>query len=274
MNVIATIIARTNSRRLPKKVLEKIDGKPLISHLIGIVQQCQNIDSLYVATSWEDEDAILCEIAEQEGIKSFKGDPLSVIDRMIAVGVKENADYIIRVTGDNPLTDHFILDKLIKNTVEDNFDYGRAEGLPIGSTAEVIKFEALKECRRQIDPLESEYLMLFLYNPSMFDVLVLDFSTWVPENLTLTVDTSEDLIRTRFIQENAPAGLRSSLVEILDLHQKTPIPFIRYESNGEVKLPGGEKMTFADFKDQMEIRKNDSKSVVIVGKVEYLEWVV
>ena len=108
-NTIACIIARTNSTRLPKKVLKKINDEMLIEFLIKKIKRAKNIDSIYLCTSIDKTDKILLEIAESHGIKSYAGSRDKVIERMLKVGEKENANNLIRITGDNVFCDEIFI---------------------------------------------------------------------------------------------------------------------------------------------------------------------
>ncbi len=50
------IQARTNSRRLPKKVMMKINNKSLIEHVASRVKKSKSISKIIVATSNSNKD--------------------------------------------------------------------------------------------------------------------------------------------------------------------------------------------------------------------------
>ncbi|HIG37493.1 MAG TPA: hypothetical protein EYQ12_08385 [Oceanospirillaceae bacterium] len=60
-------------------------------------------------------------------------------------GEVENANNVIRITGDNVFTSTEYLEGQISIHNEQDLDYTRIIGVPLGTTAEVIKFSALKK---------------------------------------------------------------------------------------------------------------------------------
>ena len=60
------IQARLSSKRLPNKVLEKINGKPLIKYLISRITSVFNSDQIILATSIEEDDDPLIDFCEQK----------------------------------------------------------------------------------------------------------------------------------------------------------------------------------------------------------------
>ena len=78
MNIIC-IVARTNSTRLPKKVLKKIGNQKMIEHLIDRMKLSNKFNAIYLCTSKHPDDIILIEIAENKGINYVAGSELAVI---------------------------------------------------------------------------------------------------------------------------------------------------------------------------------------------------
>ncbi|PKP62020.1 hypothetical protein CVT91_00890 [Candidatus Atribacteria bacterium HGW-Atribacteria-1] len=266
---IACIIARTNSKRLSKKVLREINGIKLIEYIIKKIKRSKLVDEIYLCTSIDKEDEILIEIASKNNIKSFAGSRESVIDRMLEVAKIENADNVIRITGDNVFTDEVYLDLMLKYHNKYNFDYSRTEYLPIGVTAEVIKTIALKKCYSLVDPKFSQYLLLYIFQPEKYNCQVL-----IPEDThrhpdwSLTVDTPDDFQRTEEIiekQRNIP-----NYIDILSICKNNKINNLYYKVSDNVKCPGGLLITYSTFRNEMEERIKKSK-IIQLKKGEYLE---
>tara|TARA_Y100001954_G_C15725443_1_gene560483 strand:+ start:393 stop:1166 length:774 start_codon:yes stop_codon:yes gene_type:complete len=169
MKNIICIVARTNSTRLKSKVLRKIGANRLIEHLIERMKLSKEFDEIYLCTSNHPDDKVLVSIAKEHNIKYIAGSELAVIERLLDAANKANADNIVRVTGDNPLTDPFILDDVLKNHIENNSDYSIMTFLPRGSTGDIIKTSALKKLYKTIDPNESQYLAIYINDPSNFN---------------------------------------------------------------------------------------------------------
>ena len=93
------------------------------------------------------------------------------MSRFIDVSEKYNADNIVRVTGDNPLTDPEIIDFLIDKHINNNLEYTYCSSTPIGTRSEVISSTMLKKCHcLLIDKNSSEYMTWMLNRPDHFKV--------------------------------------------------------------------------------------------------------
>ena len=254
MKNIVCIIARTNSQRLPHKTILDIDGKKTIEHIIDSMKELKYADKVYLCTSVDEEDKILLEIAKENGIEAYAGSRDSVIDRMLDVAKMENADNLLRVTGDNIFTDPIILDFALKEHMEKEADYTRVERLPIGVTGEVMKVSAVKDCYSKIDPDKSEYLAVYMFNPDDYKCLtVLPPEKFNLPYQTLTVDTPQDWERTQFIFEHI-SEKKIYFGDIAALSEKMDIPHYDMDREGLVKLPDDERITYAEFRKMYEAR--------------------
>ncbi|MBJ05269.1 MAG: hypothetical protein CMP65_05165 [Flavobacteriales bacterium] len=251
---IACIIARTNSTRLPKKVLREVRGISMIEYIIRKIKRAKLVDDIYICTSTHSTDKILIDIAESLGVKAYAGSLDSIIDRMIDVGEIEKADNVIRITGDNIFTDEKYLDLMIKYHKKNHADYTRVENLPIGVTSEVISLKALKRCYTMMNPNESQYLLLYMFQPSKFKCQVLlPIVKHQQPQMTLTVDTPEDFERTKLITEAFPNKI-VTLDDVLNFCKKNHLDHTIYKPNDIVKFPSNLEMTFKSFRTEIDAR--------------------
>ena len=266
--VVACIIARTNSTRLPKKVLKSVGNYILIEYLVEKIKKSKLVDEIYLCTSVDKNDKVLLNIAQELKIKSYAGSLDSVIDRMLDVAEIENATEVVRITGDNIFTDEVYLDIMINHHLKNKAEYTRTENLPIGVTAEVINVEALKICYSLMSPDESQYLMLYMFQPNIFKCLVI-----LPEarhskpNYTLTVDTPEDFERTLSI---ITTNKILDLDQILEICDKKDIKNLIYEKKGVVKFPANLNIYFDTYRKEMSLRVEMSK-IYKIKAGEYLK---
>ena len=77
------IEARTGSSRLPNKVVAEIEGKPMIFYVIDRIKQIKSVEQIILATTQEENDKILTEIAKQNSIGSFVGDLQPLVGRVL-----------------------------------------------------------------------------------------------------------------------------------------------------------------------------------------------
>ena len=262
MKSVACIIARTNSSRLPRKVLREINGITLIEHIINKTKRAKGIDQIYLCTSVDPDDKILLEVAKNNGIEGYAGSRDCVIDRMLDVGEKEEADALIRITGDNIFTDEVYLDLMIQRHEQHEVEYTRTEYLPVGVTAEIIGYNALKRCRAAIDPKYSQYLMLYMFNPSLYKSLTL----FPPKehrhpNWSLTVDTPEDMQRTLEILKDKE--IVPNYHEVCRICKELHPEHLEYSPSGAVKFPADVSISFDTYRFEMEKRIAQSQHAEI-----------
>ncbi|HTF82901.1 MAG TPA: hypothetical protein VL947_14305 [Cytophagales bacterium] len=268
MKNIICIIARTNSKRLERKALKEVNGISMIERIITKMKKSKLASDIYICTSWEEGDQVLVDIAKKHGIKSYCGHPDAPVERLRKVAEMENADNVVRVTGDNIFTDEVYLDLMFKYHTQNNADYTRTEFLPLGATAEVIKAQALYKCFETM-PIEfSEYLLMYIFQPKFFDCQVL-----IPSEIhkhadwSLTVDTPADWTRTEQILEGQTGLLNYD--EIVKICNGKKIDHLVWDADGLIKLPGDFFITYQAFRAEMEMRIQKSKQVQISHE-EYL----
>jgi spore coat polysaccharide biosynthesis protein SpsF len=263
---IACVIARTTSTRLPLKVLRRVNNKyRMIDFILQRLKAVKNIDKIYLCTSNEMVDDIMDDIAEDNQVEIYRGSPDSVIDRIIAVGEVENANNVIRITGDNVFTATEYLEGQISIHNEQDLDYTRVIGVPLGTTAEVIKFSALKKCYQNIDPKVSEYLLLYIFRPDIYKCGTISIDNLKNySDYSVTVDTAEDLERTRKIldrYEHDPIGITTKrILAIINGHKLNNSTI----SNSDmIKMPYSKEISFLDFQKDMQKRIDSSEQYVL-----------
>jgi spore coat polysaccharide biosynthesis protein SpsF len=266
MKVVACIIARTVSKRLPIKILRDLkEGVSMIDFIVQRIKKVSEIDEIYICTSRNIVDDILEDVAIRNEVKIYRGSEDEVIERMITVGEIERADVLLRITGDNPLTSIEYLPKQLKLLIENNLDYTRIIDVPIGASAEVISLKALKDCYSKMDPTVSEYLMLFLFEPNTYKCGVIKVFKEDYSNYSVTVDTPEDLIRTRMVL-NKFQGEDIQLKDIVEIYENdfsNNFPAKSFAMLEEVKLPYEKRIPFKEFKKDMIRRTNGSEKLYL-----------
>lgn len=217
-----------NSKRLPKKAVAEILGRPLISHLIERVQKAKEPQSVILCTSYLQEDAVLLEEAKKCGIAFVAGDPENIFQRFLEAAFREKADHIVRVTGDNPLTDPVTIDRLTRKHLAQKNEFTMMEGLPLGVAPEVISVKSLERAYAALKEMkqtgQSEYMVFLLSDSKKYKTGVLSADTPCRRpHYRLTVDTPADLELMRLIYRNLyRPGKVFSLKEVIDLLDANP----------------------------------------------------
>ena len=113
MKVVAIVQARTKSVRLPGKVMKEICGVPMIGLLLKRLLLAKKVNEVVVATSENESDKNLVKYLEKEKYNIFIGSEINVLERYYKAAKQYEADTIIRITADNPLTDPKMVDDLV-----------------------------------------------------------------------------------------------------------------------------------------------------------------
>ena len=202
--VLTLIAVRLKSSRLPRKALANLCGEPLIIRLTERVRQAKIPADVIWCTSTHSQDDPLEQLASERSITCFRGSELDVMSRFIEVADQKDASTVVRVTGDNPLTDPLVMDEMIEAHFENETEYTFTEDLPVGTRSEIIEVDMLKKCHILLqDPDSSEYMTWMLNRPDHFKTLQYEVSNQRirrPE-ISLTVDTGNDLSQMQKIYE-------------------------------------------------------------------------
>ena len=113
--ILAIIQARMGSTRLPGKMLMPIiDDKGPLQLMLERVSGSEKISETIVATSVSQIDDQIAELCEGLQENCFRGSEEDVLDRFYSAAKEFGpADIIVRLTGDCPLHDYWVIDKVI-----------------------------------------------------------------------------------------------------------------------------------------------------------------
>lgn len=204
-NVVAIIQARMGSTRLPGKVLLHIKDKPILWHIVNRLRFSKHINNVVISTSVSKADDEIELFAKKNNIDYFRGSEDDVLDRMYKTALNFSADIIIRITGDCPCVDPFLIDNLIKMFETQKYDYVaiatgagainmKENKYPDGLDAECFSFETLKKTWENAkNPVDREHVTPYMWkekgrfrNGTLYSKN--DYS-----NIRLTLDHKEDL---------------------------------------------------------------------------------
>ena len=83
----------------------------MIVRQIERILHSSRIDKLILATSLNIDDDILCEVVSKiDSVVIFRGNLENVLDRFYQAAIAYDADTVVRITGDCPITDPEIVD--------------------------------------------------------------------------------------------------------------------------------------------------------------------
>lgn len=205
MRIGAIIFSRFDSRRLPGKALVDINGRSLLGRVLDRTKKINILDEIIIATTERAVDNVIAGFAKAEGIKCFRGNLNDVVLRAIEACNEYKLDGFVRVCGDRPFFDPFVINCLIQEYIEKRLDLATttgAEPLPPGLTGEVVSLAALKDIAPKLGAYDKEHVTTFFYrNPEIFKIRALPASAYIqPGNkIRLVVDDKRDLERARWI---------------------------------------------------------------------------
>jgi len=226
-NIVIIIQARMESTRLPGKVLMPVLGKPLLAYLIERVRNVKNADKIIIATTKNSADDEIERFCRAQGLLVFRGSVDDVLARYRDVAILTQANVIVRITGDCPLIDPLVVDKVIQFYLDHSFDYvGNTLTLsyPRGMDTEVFSYKTLLSAFQKASRAEErEHVTLYIYqHPEQFKVANVPYIT-DKSGYRLTVDTKEDFILVKtIIKKLYPANPKFSLEDILTLLEQDP----------------------------------------------------
>ncbi len=235
--IILILQARMDSRRFPKKILAKINGKPILWWVINRVKKV-NCDEIIVATTRRKIDKPIIEIAQKSKVNYFKGSKEDVLDRYYRTAEKFHGDIIIRITADCPLIDYQIINKLVKKFLSKKIDYIAIDDktFPKGMDAECFTFNSLKKAWINAKmKSEREHVTPYIWkNPRKFEISKIKLKHKIKILPRLVVDYPNDLFVIRKIFSKLNSFDEILLDDILKLYKMYPEIFKKnshYDSN-------------------------------------------
>jgi spore coat polysaccharide biosynthesis protein SpsF (cytidylyltransferase family)/aryl-alcohol dehydrogenase-like predicted oxidoreductase len=173
---IAILQARTNSTRLPGKVLLPVGGLPLA--VLAAKRAGNTGRKVIVATSDGASDDALSKLVLSHGIQCVRGSLENTLQRFVHALEGYPADTLVfRLTADNVFPDGMLLDAMERVYTENGLDYlccnGARSGLPYGMSAELMRAGHLREAAATTsDAFDQEHVTPYvrrLYGEAYFE---------------------------------------------------------------------------------------------------------
>jgi spore coat polysaccharide biosynthesis protein SpsF len=189
------ITARLKSTRLPLKLLQPVENRPIFSHMLDRLKLANRVDQIIVCTSTNPQDDPLIELAEAEGVAWFRGDEDDVVKRLSDAATAFNLDYILSITADCPFSDPGYADRIVEAYLETNADLIRALTLPHGAFSYGVKPEAFRKIVEIKDQTNTEVWGRYFTDTDLFQVydLAIENGLHRQPGLRMTLDYPADL---------------------------------------------------------------------------------
>jgi glutamate-1-semialdehyde 2,1-aminomutase len=225
MKVVAIVQARMGSTRLPNKVMKPICGTPMIGLLLERLSKAKRLSKIVIATTKDSRNKMLSEYVCSLGYGLYQGSENDVLDRYYQAAKFENADIVVRITGDCPLIDPQLVDDVIGQLINKKLDYCSNTinpTYPDGLDTEVFTFSSLEKAWSEANnPFEREHVTPFLKNSVDVNRENIDFEIdYSPERWT--VDEPEDFVVIKKVYEYFQPRIDFTWLEVLELRRKYP----------------------------------------------------
>jgi spore coat polysaccharide biosynthesis protein SpsF len=223
----AFIQARTNSTRLNSKVLKKIGNKEILLHIHERISKVIPFQRIIFLIPEGDEK--LKSFFIENNLNYFEGSETDVLDRFIRAAKKYNAEYILRLTGDNPFIDIEYIEALVDFYHYADIDIASFKNLPLGMGVEAFKFSSIQKIPALgLKEEYKEHVSLHLKQNPEFEFYKLDpfFNQDVADicsKIRVSVDEENDFevcekIYSKLSTKNPLFGIN----EIVELYKKEP----------------------------------------------------
>lgn len=232
INIVTVVQARTSSTRLPNKVFLSLAGKPLLLRLIERIKYAKLSGTVVVATTTDISDDPIFNLCLQENINVFRGHKTDLLGRHVGVGLKYDADVIVKIPSDCPLIDPKIINRVIKFFIDNQHHVDYVSNLhpatyPDGNDVEAISFHALLLAHHNAkQDFEREHTTPFLWeNNHIFRVRNVEWDKELDYSMThrWTIDYEEDYIFIKSVYDELyHRSPNFSMYDILNLLSRKP----------------------------------------------------
>ena len=200
MNIepVIAIQARVSSKRFPRKVLEKINGRTLIE---SVVERCTDTGfQVFVLISDDLTDDPLEELLSHKKYSYYRGSLNDVRARYLNFMRKENINQVVRISADSPLIHPDVISQMI-SSAKDFIGYDIVTNIfpktyPRGQSVEIVSRTAFESIRDiPLSEYDKENVTSYFYE-NFSKYRIKNFSNM--QNLSkvnLCIDTPSDLIK-------------------------------------------------------------------------------
>jgi len=228
------IQARFGSKRLPGKVLKKIQGKTILEIILERLVFVKNKNEIFLLTGEKEENSELIDESKRLGIEYYSGSENNVLDRFYQASNKFQSESITRITADCPLIDFEIIRNglIIFNIGKwDILSNNKTKTFPHGLDFEVFKKSSLDEVWNDnyVKFSDNQVFLSTFIPPTKYMLEEKKFIHYDLKNgedkshIRITLDYPEDFLVIKSIfDELYPQNHRFILKDIIEYINKNP----------------------------------------------------
>tara|TARA_Y100000294_G_C8550843_1_gene335221 strand:- start:119 stop:892 length:774 start_codon:yes stop_codon:yes gene_type:complete len=230
--------ARMYSKRLPRKVILKVMGRPLLDLMIERLKKINFINDIIIATTTNKEDDEIVNLAKNNKILFFRGSESDVLKRVVSAVKKYKTDIIVQITGDSPLVDKKITENLINFfiTNQNKYDFVSNDAgyynvtfkktFSLGLSTKVFSSSLLYKIERIANnKIDREHIVNYiLKNNNKYKIYNYEANDeYFRPDLRFTLDYLEDYKVIKLIYENLYVkNVNFSAIDIINFLDKNP----------------------------------------------------
>lgn len=219
MTTAVIVQARMGSTRLPGKVMEPIEGRPVLAHVLTRCAAIAGSDLVVCAVPDSGESAPLEAVARDCGARVHRGPETDVLGRYLGAARAVGADVVMRVTSDCPLIDPEICGAVLALRAREDAGYAAnnmPRSFPHGLDCEAFTTAALAEADRSTrEPYDREHVTPWLRRAPQVARANLASRDPALERHRWTLDFPEDLAFVRAVFAALPRGSRGLMDDVL-----------------------------------------------------------
>ena len=215
--IIAIVQSRTTSTRFPNKVLSKI-GKNTVTQLVyKRLKKSKLINDIVFTIPSNFKNNKLFHHLKKLNVNIFRGSESNVLDRYFRTATKFKASIIVRITGDCPLVDSQLIDKILRLFHKKKLDYlyTLPKSFPDGFDVEIFSHQTLRKIKKKAkSKYDLEHVTSYIRkNPHYFKIESLkyfkDFGF-----IKVSLDKKDDLLKIRRIFKSFRSNIYFTINDI------------------------------------------------------------
>tara|TARA_B100001057_G_C22852355_1_gene951440 strand:- start:1182 stop:1883 length:702 start_codon:yes stop_codon:yes gene_type:complete len=220
-NHLVILQARCSSKRLPNKVLMKINNFPLV--VLSAKRLANSGSKVMVATSTDKSDNKLVKVLKKNKINYFRGSLENVLSRYQLIAKSLNSfDFIIRATSDNVLPDGLLIKKILKKFIKVKKSYWyinkKDHNFPKGLSLEIFTVKKILSLKKNSTKSEKEHVTKAIYKNKKKYYEIFDNKIKLEKKfsaLNVSIDTKKDLQFVRKVFKDVRNPLKISYKYLL-----------------------------------------------------------
>ena len=215
--IIVIVQSRTTSTRFPNKVLSKI-GKNTVTQLVfKRLKKSKLINDIVFTIPSNFRNNKLFQHLKKLDVNIFRGSENNVLDRYFRTATKFKASIIVRITGDCPLVDSQLIDKILRLFHKKKLDYlyTLPKSFPDGFDVEIFSLQTLSKIKKKAkNKYDLEHVTSYIRkNPYYFKIESLkyfkDFGF-----IKVSLDKKDDLSKIRRVFKSFRSNIYFTINDI------------------------------------------------------------